>query len=213
MAEKRDNIIPFPGLASPHALVLRVELILAPRPIWRLLQLAGASTFWDLHVAIQDAMGWEDRHVHRFATHHPVTGEKLHFGTPELSDFYGSSDVVPGWEVQVRDVLRPDYPPIVYTYDLGAEWQHEISLEAVVPAVEAGPCPRCLAGEGACPPEDCGGMPGYRHLLATWQGADDLARAQVVPVLGEGFDPDAFDPQDVAFSDPRRRWSEVFGED
>jgi hypothetical protein len=213
MAESRDNIIPFPGLASPHALVLRVELVLAPRPIWRLLQIAGASTFWDLHVAIQDAMGWEDRHVHRFTTHHPVTGEKLRFGTPELSDFYGSSEVVPGWEVQVRDVLRPDYPPIVYIYDLGAEWQHEISLEAVVPAVEAGPCPRCLSGEGAGPPEDCGGMSGYRHLLAAGRDLNDAPRGHADGALSEGYDADAFEPQDVVFSDPRRRWSEVFGED
>jgi hypothetical protein len=113
----------------------------------------------------------------------------------------------------LRDVLRPDYPPIVYTYDLGDEWQHEISLEAVVPAMEAGPCPRCLAGEGACPPEDCGGMAGFRKLLAAWSGDDDGARAQALRVLGDGFDPDAFDPQDVAFSDPRRRWVELFGED
>jgi hypothetical protein len=213
MVEKRDNIIPFPGLASPHALVLRVELILAPRPIWRLLQLAGASTFWDLHVAIQDAMGWQDRHVHRFTAHHPVTGEQLRFGTPEVSDFYGSSEVVPGWQVQMRDILRPDYPPIVYTYDLGDEWQHDISLEAVVPATEAGPCPRCLAGEGACPPEDCGGMPGYRRLLADWEASDAAARHRAGRILGATFDPGDFAPAAVAFSDPRRRWQEMFGED
>ena len=151
--------------------------------------------------------------MHRFTTHHPVTGETVRFGTPEVADFYGSSEVVPGWQVQLRDVLRPDYPPIVYTYDLGDEWQHDISLEAVVPAVEAGPCPRCLTGEGACPPEDCGGMPGYRRLLAALQGTNEAARAQATQVLGGDFDPGAFDPQDVVFSDPRRRWAELFGED
>lgn len=212
MTDTHDNIIPFPGLASPHALVLRVELVLAPLPIWRLVQIAGASTFWDLHVVIQDAMGWQDRHVHRFTTHHPVTGEKLLFGTPEASDFYGSNEVVPGWQAQVRDVLRPDYPPIVYTYDLGDEWQHEISLEAVVPAVEAGPCPQLIAGEGACPPEDCGGMPGYRHFLADLAQGDAVARALAARVLGEGFDPAAFSARQVSFSDPRRRWAEFFEE-
>jgi pRiA4b ORF-3-like protein len=43
-----------------------------------------------------------------------------------------------------------------YTYDFGDEWEHDIVLEKVLPS---DPVPRlsCLAGKGACPPEDCGG--------------------------------------------------------
>jgi prepilin-type processing-associated H-X9-DG protein len=33
-------------------------------PIWRRIQVAGNYSFWDLHVAIQDAMGWWDSHLH-----------------------------------------------------------------------------------------------------------------------------------------------------
>ena len=29
-------------------------------PIWRGIQVPGNYSFWDLHVAIQDAMGWWD---------------------------------------------------------------------------------------------------------------------------------------------------------
>jgi len=35
-------------------------------PIWRRIQVPETYTFWDLHVAIQDAMGWEDAHLHEF---------------------------------------------------------------------------------------------------------------------------------------------------
>ena len=159
-------------------------------------------------------MGWQDRHVHRFTTHHPVTGEKLRFGTPEVSDFYGSSEVVPGWQVQLRDVLRPDYPPIIYTYDLGDEWQHEISLEAVVPAVEAGPCPQLPGRRGRLP---AGGLRRHARLPAAPGGpgrADDAAaRRGPCACSATASTRTRFDPQDVAFSDPRRRWAEFFGED
>ena len=35
-------------------------------PVWRRIQVPGNYTFWDLHVAIQDAMGWTDYHLHEF---------------------------------------------------------------------------------------------------------------------------------------------------
>ena len=34
--------------------------------IWRRLQVPERYSFWDLHVAIQDAMGWLDYHLHEF---------------------------------------------------------------------------------------------------------------------------------------------------
>ena len=33
-------------------------------PIWRRIQVPKTYTFYDLHVAIQDAMGWYDCHLH-----------------------------------------------------------------------------------------------------------------------------------------------------
>ena len=33
--------------------------------VWRRIAVPGAYTFWDLHVAVQDAMGWNDSHLHR----------------------------------------------------------------------------------------------------------------------------------------------------
>ena len=34
--------------------------------IWRTIQVSENDSFWDLHVAIQDAMGWLDYHLHEF---------------------------------------------------------------------------------------------------------------------------------------------------
>ncbi len=51
-------------------------------PIWRRIQVPETYTFWDLHVAIQDAMGWEDYHLHKFEMRHSSTGENVRIGTP-----------------------------------------------------------------------------------------------------------------------------------
>jgi len=213
MTEKPDNIIPFPGVARPNGLVLRVDLVLSPRPVWRLLQVAETATFWDLHVALQDVMGWQDCHLHLFTADHPLSGERVRLGVPDTSAFYGSREVLPGWEIRIGDVLRPDHPPILYTYDLGDDWQHEIALEAVVPAAEAGRLPRCLAGEGACPPEDCGGVEGYALLLASLADPRRGGDHPLASVLGRDFAPERFDPANVRFHDPRQRWLEIFGDD
>ena len=62
-------------------------------PIWRRILVPETYTFWDLHVAIQDAMGWDDYHLHEFTLLSPKTGRKVKIGIPsdEDADF--------GWKV------------------------------------------------------------------------------------------------------------------
>jgi hypothetical protein len=202
MTGNDGKIIAFPGHPRVGALVLRVDLVLAPYPVWRLLRIADRSTFWDLHVAIQDAMGWSHRHRHLFTTDHPVSGERLRLGIPETRGFHGRAAVIPGWELRVRDVVRPDHPPFLYTYHLGEEWLHEVSLTAVEPAEDAGPAPTCLDGAGACPPEGHGGPEAF--------GVQYAAGPDAWPA---GFDPTAFVPAEVVFCDPGQLWADSFGEE
>jgi len=51
----------------------------------------------------------------------------------------------------------------LYVYDFGDDWMHEILVEEILPAKTR--VPKCLAGEGFAPPEDCGGIPGYYMML------------------------------------------------
>jgi hypothetical protein len=206
---KPEKIIPFPQRGR-RVLRIRVELVIMPRPVWRLIELPENSTFWDFHVAIQCAMGWKDRHLHVFTVDHPQTGEHVFFGIPDDSGFHGSDRVLPGWEHSVRDFLKPDLPPALYTYDFGDDWQHELNLEEVGDARSEKVAPVCLAGEGACPPEDCGGPLGYEQLLATLSDPDADDHADMIAWLGGPFDPDVFDPAAVRFVDPNQRWRELF---
>ena len=42
--------------------------------VWRRVQVPESYSFWDLHVAIQDAMGWKDYHLHEFTVVDSKTG-------------------------------------------------------------------------------------------------------------------------------------------
>jgi hypothetical protein len=202
MNPERPNIIPFPGQSPRGALVLWVELVLAPYPVWRRLRIDDLATFWDLHVAIQDAMGWSHRHRHLFTADDPESGERLRLGIPESGAFHGRQAVLPGWQHRVVDLARPDHPPFLYTYHLGEEWQHEVSLEAIEDPATAGPAPACLEGEGACPVEGCGGPARFAELIRVGG-----------PLLPPEFAPDRFDPGEVVFCDPAQRWQDLFGDD
>lgn len=195
-----DKIIRFPGQPPQGALVLRVELILRAYPVWRRLRISDRSTFWDLHVAIQDAMGWSHRHRHLFTVGSPLLGKCLRFGIPEQDIYYGHEDVLPSWQHQVCLFAKPAEPPILYTYHLGEQWQHEIMLEAVESESERRPLPACLAGAGTCPLEGLGGAEAFERMLQ--EAAADW------PSLANT---DSFKPEDVEFSDPGLRWSEIFG--
>jgi hypothetical protein len=202
MTDRDRKIIPFPGQPPRGSLDLRVELAMVPYPIWRHLRLPDDASFWALHVAIQDAMGWAHRHRHIFTADHPVSGERLRLGIPEDNGFNGRGAVLPSWQVKVVDVVRRDHPPFLYTYHLGEEWQHEVSLEDVAPPGDADPGPLCLDGAGVCPPEGLGGPEAFGVRFAAGRDA-----------LPAGFDPDAFDPAAVVFCEPGQRWHDYFGED
>jgi len=60
----------------------KITLEDAKPPIWRRIQVPETYTFWDLHVAIQDAMGWSDYHLHEFGMVNPSTGLRTLSETP-----------------------------------------------------------------------------------------------------------------------------------
>jgi hypothetical protein len=47
----------------------RVSLTGSEPEIWREIDVPDHYNFWELHVAIQDAMGWLDYHLHEFTPH------------------------------------------------------------------------------------------------------------------------------------------------
>lgn len=167
-------------------------------PIWRRVQVLGTSTFWDLHVAIQDAMGWMDCHLHQFAVHHPEWDEEYLVGIP---DEWGMMDPGPtaGWKVKVADFLSPKMSAL-YTYDYGDGWEHKVLLEKIEEKPAKTKFPRCLAGRRACPPEDVGGVYGYAEFLDAIKDPEHDRHDELLEWVGGAFNSEAFDHSKVHFS-------------
>jgi hypothetical protein len=179
-------------------------------PIWRRIQVPSTYSFWDLHVAIQDAMGWLDCHLHEFRIK-DINGQRLSFGIPDEDDF---DDILPGWKHKISKFLSLASPTFEYVYDFGDDWRHKVELEAVLVAEREVHYPRCIKGKRACPPEDCGGPWGYEELLQILadpkhEGYEDM-KAWVESMKEGPFDPEAFDPSAINFWDPKERFDLAF---
>jgi hypothetical protein len=173
-------------------------------PIWRRIQVPETYSFWDLHVAIQDAMGWSDSHLHLFEIQHPATDEIVEIGIPD-EDFEDEFETLPGWKKKIADYFSMENPKAEYIYDFGDNWEHTIILEEILPRDEKTAYPICIKGKRACPPEDCGGPWGYGDLLETINDPDDEEYEDTMEWLGGEFDSEHFDPDDVHFDDPDER--------
>ena len=132
--------------------------------VWRRLLVPETYSFWDLHVAIQDAMGWTDCHLHEFVVVDAKTLRGKRIGIPD-EEFAGERPTLAGWEVPIARHLTHGSQPVRYLYDFGDDWNHTLEVEDILPA-DGGSYPRCVAGAGACPPEDVGGTHGYAGIPA-----------------------------------------------
>ena len=180
-------------------------------PIWRRIQVPETFTFWDLHVAIQDAMGWVDYHLHEFEVRHPFTGEKVKIGTPiEEEEFFGQ-EIILERKQKIADWFSMENRIANYTYDFGDSWEHKIQLEKILPRDKNIEYPTCVAGKRACPPEDCGGIWGYERLLEAINNPDHEEHKEMLEWFGGEFNPEHFDVNEVSFDDPNKRWKSAFG--
>ena len=178
--------------------------------VWRRIQVPEDYSFWDLHVAIQDAMGWLDYHLHVFRVHRAHVPEALEIGIPDDYAVVGDPEIHAGWEVPITDLFYTVGDTADYIYDFGDDWRHEILLEAILLREDRRKYPRCIGGAHACPPEDCGGIPGYHHVLEVLANPDDDEHEEMLEWLGGKYDPQAFSAGKVKFDNPAKRWKVAF---
>ncbi len=203
---------------------IRIELERVPTPVWREIEIAANATLWDLHVAIQDAMGWFDCHLHEFrpaadarggagtlASIDSFAGPPPRIGIP-IGETYGDDpEPIAGWQTPMRDYLHRRQRTLLYVYDLGDRWTHRLELLAVQPGAAGRSYPRLLDGAGACPPEDCGGPEMYAELLEARADEEHPLNGEAITCFGDRFDPLRFERAQVRFDDPGERWVRAFG--
>jgi hypothetical protein len=86
--------------------------------------------------------------------------------TPCQPDPEGDAEMLNEKRYTVTDLAPGVKQKFTYEYDFGDSWEHEVLVEEVLPPDPDFKHPVCLGGANACPPEDCGGIPGYYDLLA-----------------------------------------------
>lgn len=180
--------------------------------VWRRIQVPNSYSLWDLHVAIQDSMGWLDYHLHLFNVVDPKSGKLESFGIPD-DDFPDEVPCFPSWQAQMTEYFEGwGQQPALYLYDFGDDWRHILMYEGIRSAEPRTNYPRCVSGARRCPPEDCGGVRGYVGFLAAIGDPEHEEHAEYLEWVGGHFDPDAFDPATVEFDDPKERWRIAFQE-
>ncbi|MEI8140138.1 MAG: plasmid pRiA4b ORF-3 family protein [bacterium] len=193
----------------------KVTLLETDPPVWRRIQVPGCYSFWDLHCAITDAFGWLDYHLHLFTLRNPKTAAEDHIGIPD--DGGADEDIMgyatlPGWMTNISRffTLKPDNLNADYLYDFGDGWHHSVVLEVILPRKIGEVYPRCIGGEKACPPEDCGGSSGYRRFkkAIAYHNAEDHDAS--LSWVGGWFDPEWLDLGLIRFQDPHLRWEIAF---
>ena len=137
-------------------LQVKVVLVESDPPIWRRLEIPTDASLEELHELIQIAMGWDNAHLFAFYLRPPGSRSKRFRKWEELD---------PESEAPLDTVLVRSNDELIYEYDFGDSWIHRIEVEKRLSSSEPVAVPRCTAGEGSCPTEDCGGISGYGYLL------------------------------------------------
>jgi hypothetical protein len=179
------------GSAADVAYQLKITLRgVSKPPVWRRVLVPAGIRLDELHEVIQCAMGWDDGHMHSFSL------GMLHYGIsdPEL----GHEDER---SVPLSQLLTEPGDKLLYTYDFGDGWEHDILLEQTSPIEPGERYPRCVTGKGACPPEDCGGVWGYANLKEALADPGHEEHEDLLEWLSldtaDDFDPTAFSADEI----------------
>jgi len=160
--------------------------------IWRRLLIPSDLLLSDFHKVIQTSMGWTNSHLHQFIKNRTFYTVKM-----QDDDLWDEMDNVDYKEMKISDLLKKEKDKIVYEYDFGDGWEHDIILEKILPPDNDTKHPICLTGKMNCPPEDCGGIWGYSDMLEILKDPDHEEYESYIEWLGEEFDPKYFDKDEV----------------
>lgn len=89
---------------------LKVTLLGTRPPVWRRFLVGRNTTLRQLHSTLQIVMGWTDSHLHQFVFRKGKQREQTEIG----------------------DLLSTPGAKLLYEYDFGDGWQHELLLDEIL---------------------------------------------------------------------------------
>jgi hypothetical protein len=184
-----NQIEPAAGKSSAPTYQLKIVLLGTKPPVWRRLQVPGDASLGWLHAVLQVALGWTNSHLHHFLT------RDARYTDPRHNDGEGFGEQPDRDEAKATLAqVAPDAgAQFGYEYDFGDSWEHEITVENILPGAATATTALCLDGARACPPEDCGGIWGYAELLKTLKNPKHPEHKTMKEWLGRPLDAEAFD--------------------
>jgi hypothetical protein len=169
---------------SDDIAILRIELEDIEPLIWRRVAVRTSMTLKALHSVIQATMGWLDCHLWEFS----ASRRKYSMRIPDDPDW--NERIIDAATTTLSILLTGGLREIGYNYDMGDNWQHRIIVEKLKAAEPGAPYPQFLGGERRCPPDDCGGMPGYYEFLKNIASKQHKKRNAALEWYGAPYDPD-----------------------
>lgn len=158
---------------------LKISLRKVSKPnVWRRVLVPSDISFAEFHKVIQIAMGWTNTHLYSFSDSLRYTSVVIE--EPSEDDLNFGSKAFDANKLKLHEYFYDgSQPKIVYEYDFGNGWEHDILLEKIIEEGESGDIFKCVAGRGACPPEDCGGPWGYERLKEVMANEPNGEEAQM----------------------------------
>jgi hypothetical protein len=165
---------------------IKVTLLGTSPPVWRRMLVPRDITLRNLHRTLQIVMGWTNSHLHQFVLQRQKFSDPRYRVGTKVADENRTTLGELIWTVGAR---------LLYEYDFGDGWQHELLLEEVLLGDESFQ-QVCVAGKRCCPPEDCGGPQGFAELLEALQDANHPGHEDVSDWLGD-FVPEFFSTDEI----------------
>jgi hypothetical protein len=162
-------------MVQPNAPVeiyqLHILLLQINPPIWRRLHVRSDSSIATLHDLLQIAFNWSDFHLHRFV----IRGKEYGVSRTGCTTFTTDARKVLLSQFSFRVNER-----LLYEYDFGDLWQHQIRFEGVQPIGGKNIYPVCVGGACASPREDCGGPKAYMENIDDHRWNPPLDELQLI---------------------------------
>ena len=170
---------------------IKISLVDIEPLIWRRIIVPSNITFFKLHKIIQTTFAWQDYHLFAFELADCI----VDIPDPEFAGMYALP------EKNAKRVKIDEYiiegTSVIYQYDFGDNWEHEIIIEKITEAEEGVHYPVCIDGARHRPPEDVGGIGGYENFLEAINNPnhpeyDDMLVWAEKDTGGRKFDPEHF---------------------
>jgi hypothetical protein len=170
--------------------IFEIEIVLEdvqPR-VRRRVQVPGEVSVAVLHEVVQAVVGWTNSHLHEFE----IDGRRYGIPDPDWDD----QNVVDEAKGKLFRLVRQG-DRFSYLYDFGDNWTHQLTVENIVSPEPGVRYPRCVAGQGACPPEDVGGPWSYEEFQSVLADPSHPEHDERLEWAGGPFDPHRFNPDEA----------------